>query len=118
MRLFRVNKVHKIVFPRPERGGDISNRKRLNADRVYGTKKRVSKSKKVLEVPTIMENDSATDIVMTDANDSGVSDAEHVLNQSFGKLKVWLRVLGHQKLSIEQPILLLKMRLENEPSSN
>ena len=52
-------------------------------DRGYGNKKRASKSKKVLKVSTIMENDSATDIVMTDANDSGVRDADHVLNQSF-----------------------------------
>ena len=83
VRLLREEKINRIVFTRPDRGGDLSARKRLNADRFYGTKKRASKSKKVLKVTTIMENDGVTDIVMADANDVIVS--EHDLNQSFSE---------------------------------
>ena len=67
---FRREKVHKVFFPRPERdNGEISNRKLKYATRVYGTKKRVSKTKEVLEVPAVIVNDSDTDIVMTEASD-------------------------------------------------
>ena len=82
VRLLREEDINRVVFTRPDRG-EMSARKRLNADRVYGTKKRASKSKKVLKVTTIMENDGVTDIVMADANDVIVS--EHDLNQSFSK---------------------------------
>ena len=47
----------------------MSVRKRMNANRTYGTKKRASKSKKVVKVTTVTESDGVTDIVMADAND-------------------------------------------------
>ena len=65
---FKENKVHEIFFERPVRDGEISNRKRQYATRVYGTKKRVSKTKEVSVVPAVIVNDSDTNIVMTEAS--------------------------------------------------
>ena len=82
VRLLREKGINRVVFTRPDRG-EMSIRKRVNADRVYGAKKHASKSKKVLNVTTITESDGVTDIVMADANDVIVS--EHDLNQSFSE---------------------------------
>ena len=57
----------------------------MNADRTYGTKKRASKSKKVLKVTvtTVTESDGVTDIVM--AGDDDVSVTVHELSRSFSE---------------------------------
>ena len=65
--LFQETKVHKIIFERPVRDG-VSKRKLQYANRVYGTKKRVSKTKEVSVVPDVIANDSDTNIVVTEAS--------------------------------------------------
>ena len=73
---------HTVIFQRPDREG-VSKRKRDNADRVYGTKKRPSKSKKNLKVVAITESDGATDMVVAGDDDMNVS--VDVLEVSFGE---------------------------------
>ena len=74
--------VHQVVFQRPDRG-EMSVRKRVNANRTYGTKKRPSKSKKGLKVAAVTESDGVTDIVM--AGDDDVSVPVHELSRSFSE---------------------------------
>ena len=82
VKLLSENHIHQVVFIRPDRG-EMSVRKRMNANRTYGTKKRASKSKKVLKVTTVTESDGVTDIVMGDADDVIVPD--HDLSRSFSE---------------------------------
>ena len=74
--------VHTVVFQRPDREG-VSVRKRDNANRVYGTKKRPSKSKKSLKVVAVTESDGATDMVVVGDDDVNVS--VDVLEVSFSE---------------------------------
>ena len=58
----------------------------MNANRTYGTKKRASKSKKLLKVNTVTESDGVTDMVVGGVDDEIVP--EHDLNQSLSELVV------------------------------
>ena len=73
---------HTVIFQRPDREG-VSVRKRDNANRVYGTKKRPSKSKKNLKVVAVTESDGATDMVVVGDDDMNVS--VDVLEMSWGE---------------------------------
>ena len=73
---------HTVIFQRPDREG-VSVRKRDNANRVYGTKKRPSKSKKNLKAVAVTESDGATDMVVVGDDDMNVS--VDVLEMSWGE---------------------------------
>ena len=72
--------VHKVVFHWPDREG-VSVRKRDNANRTYGTKKRPSKSKKVLKVATVTESD---DDVRVPVHELSKSFSEEYVNEVIG----------------------------------
>ena len=81
-RHYKVKGAHTVIFQRPDRDG-VSKRKRENANRVYGTKKRPSKSKKNLKVVAVTESDRATDMVVVGDDDMNVS--VDVLEMSFSE---------------------------------
>ena len=79
-RHYKVKGAHTVIFQRPDRDG-VSKRKRENANRVYGTKKRASRSKKNLKVVAVTESDRATDMAGDDDMDVSVD----VLGMSLGQ---------------------------------